>query len=135
MKRIEEALQYLQHELRTENQNLRLRTENMERNHRAWLVSLFSLGTKRRNLTIKYKCLTNGKTHRFQLLYDCLCEPILQRAMQWRIHPAPPDQNFLNFMQFFEKFGKNYIWRPSLECWHPMEILDLPLPCIVVFHS
>ena len=40
----------------------------------------------------------------------------------------PTAQNFLNFMQFFAKFGKIICWRPP-EGWRPLlwEILDPPL--------
>ena len=43
-------------------------------------------------------------------------------------HSTPTAQNFLNFMQFFAKFGKIICWRPP-EGWSPLlrEILDQPL--------
>ena len=43
--------------------------------------------------------------------------------------PPPTAQNFLNFMQFFAKFGKIICWRPSPGSWHPLlqGILDPPL--------
>ena len=47
--------------------------------------------------------------------------------------PSPPTaQNFLNFMQFFAKFGKIICWHPPPEGWRPLlrGILDPPLYCI-----
>ena len=48
----------------------------------------------------------------------------LNNAQQWRIQgghprrvPPPTDQNFLNFMQFLEKF---VCWRLPLEGWRPL---------------
>ena len=42
--------------------------------------------------------------------------------------PPPTAQKFLNFMQFFAKFGKIICWRPP-EGWRPLlrGILDPPL--------
>ena len=54
--------------------------------------------------------------------------------LPWRIwgrHRCTPPkaQNFLNFMQFFSKFGKIICWRPTPEVWRPLlrEILVPPL--------
>ena len=56
-----------------------------------------------------------------------------QQVDQWQIQGGTPitcspmNQNFLNFMQFFGKFGKKYILAPPLEGWCPSENLDQPL--------
>ena len=44
------------------------------------------------------------------------------------VHTPPTDHNFLNFMQFFGKYGKIVSWHPP-EGWGPLlwGILDPPL--------
>ena len=49
-------------------------------------------------------------------------------ALPARCAPSPPmDQNFLNFMQFFDKSGNLYAGAHLLEGWRPRGILDPPL--------
>ena len=49
--------------------------------------------------------------------------------------PSPMAHNFLNFTQFFAKFGKIICWPPP-EGWHPLlrGILDPPL-ITIIFHT
>ena len=58
------------------------------------------------------------------------CSIVQPKLMQWQIQRVSPDQNFLNFMQFFGKF---VCWRLPIEGWRHLirGILDPPLLCHV----
>ena len=61
-------------------------------------------------------------------------EATLRRGVpsQWRIQGgcvSPRDQNFLNFIQFWEKSGKFACWRPFLAGWRPSYRESWIRPC------
>ena len=49
--------------------------------------------------------------------------------------PHPTDQNFLNFMQFFGKLGKNFMLMPPLEGWRRFLRKSWIRPCDMYYNN